>query len=73
MHQHYIFKLIEKERKRQDLLHPNQEGKSDYEMCPILIEEVGEVCKAILEGTNLEEELIHVASVCVRWLEMKER
>ena len=39
------------------------------ELLTVLVEEVGEVAKALQEGTNLEEELIQVAAVCVRWLE----
>lgn len=35
----------------------------------ILIEEVGEVGRALQGEGNLAEELTHVASVCVRWLE----
>jgi NTP pyrophosphatase (non-canonical NTP hydrolase) len=59
---------ILKERIRQDQIHPDNQ-LSDY--LSILIEEVGEVGKAIQnkDQDNLKEELIHTASVCVRWLE----
>jgi NTP pyrophosphatase (non-canonical NTP hydrolase) len=78
-----IYQLIDKERERQDRLHPLFKTKATdnkdlnamqhllflHEMVAILGEEYGEVCKAVQEGTNLQEELIQVASVCVRWLE----
>lgn len=35
----------------------------------VITEEVGEVAKAMLEGTNLREELIQVAAVAVAWAE----
>jgi NTP pyrophosphatase (non-canonical NTP hydrolase) len=75
MNPHYIYKLILHERQRQELLHPYKEKKSDYEMNAVLVEEVGEVSRALQEDptSNLEEELIQVAAVVFRWLEMKER
>lgn len=39
------------------------------EFLAVLVEEVGEVGKAMQGDGNLEEELIQVASVCVRLLE----
>lgn len=61
------------ERDRQDKLFPEQvkNPPSDLEMNSVLGEEVGEVCKALNEHDpeNLEEELIQVAAVCVKWLE----
>ena len=62
-----ILAAIFLERYRQEALHP---GNTLDQMLPILIEEIGEVAKAMNEGTNLEEELIHSAAVIVRWLEM---
>jgi NTP pyrophosphatase (non-canonical NTP hydrolase) len=62
-----ILMEIAKERVRQDHLHPeNKIG--DY--LPILIEEVGEVARAIQIGDldNLKEELIQVMAVCYRWM-----
>ena len=38
-------------------------------MLAVLIEEVGEVGKALQGEGYLEEELIQIASVCCRWLE----
>jgi len=35
----------------------------------VLTEELGEVARAILEGSNLREELIQVAAVAVAWAE----
>jgi len=65
-----IKELIFFERKRQNKLHPNF-GKTDSEKLMILVEEVGEVAKAIQEGDvdNLKEELVQVAAVAQRWLE----
>jgi hypothetical protein len=78
-----IFRLIEQERDRQDMLHPQTlRKKSDnedieiianlidqMEILAVLIEEVGEVGKALQGEGDLKEELVHTASVCVRWLE----
>jgi NTP pyrophosphatase (non-canonical NTP hydrolase) len=78
-----IFRAIEVERERQDQLHPKkkirQTGDKEtdllqnlllhYEFMPILVEEVGEVGTALQGEGDLQEELIHVASVCVKWLE----
>jgi NTP pyrophosphatase (non-canonical NTP hydrolase) len=66
-----IFQLIHKERARQESLHPMQEC-NDFYFHAVLTEEVGEVAKALQEGTNLDEELIQVASVCFRWLENRQ-
>jgi hypothetical protein len=78
-----IFDLIEKERDRQDMLHPlriikqtedeNVNVVAQYlflnEMLSVLIEEVGEVGKAMQGEGSLVDELTQVAAVCVRWLE----
>jgi NTP pyrophosphatase (non-canonical NTP hydrolase) len=75
--------MIEDERERQDKLHPLRKIKftddenvnvmAEYlflnEMLSVLIEEVGEVGKAMQGDGDLIEELIQVAAVCVRWLE----
>lgn len=42
---------------------------SDDEKLRVLVEEVGEVARAIHEKSNLREELIQVAAVCVAWCE----
>lgn len=78
-----IFRAIEFERERQETLHPipwnkiseDQEvtAMANYinmnEMLAILIEEIGEVGRALQGESDLAEELIHVAAVAVRWLE----
>jgi NTP pyrophosphatase (non-canonical NTP hydrolase) len=64
-----IMAAIFMERYRQNILHPDNQVE---DMLPILIEEVGEVGAAIQhqDQPNLKEELVQVAAVCVRWLEM---
>jgi len=80
-----IFQAIIEERQRQDTIHPlptaRKQDSEDVramqaiilfnEMLAVLIEEVGEVGKALQGEGELEEELIQVAAVCVRWLELK--
>ena len=70
MDKYEIWAHIANERFRQDTLHPTV--GSDHELLAVLIEEVGEVSKAIQEKTNLTEELVHVAAVAIRWLENRE-
>jgi NTP pyrophosphatase (non-canonical NTP hydrolase) len=60
-----IFRAIIKERLRQDILHPDNKPE-DY--LPILIEEIGEVARAMQGEGDIKEELIHVAASAVRWL-----
>jgi hypothetical protein len=78
-----IFLAIEMERERQEILHPLPKLKKtdnpdvmameqiilSAEFMAILAEEVGEVGSACQGDSDLQTELIHVASVCVRWLE----
>jgi hypothetical protein len=78
-----IFQLIEEERDRQDKLHPLPVRKrhddkdievitnliKQMEFLAVLVEEIGEVGKALQGEGDLKEELIQSASVCVRWLE----
>lgn len=78
-----IFRMIEEERERQELLHPMPKKKNhtdsdinavtqmilSNEFLSVLVEEVGEVAQALQGEGDLTEELVHVASVCVRWLE----
>jgi NTP pyrophosphatase (non-canonical NTP hydrolase) len=63
-----IFNAIIKERKRQDYLHPKNK-KEEY--LAIMIEEVGEIARAIQlrDKENLKDEITQVAAVAVRWLE----
>lgn len=78
-----IFRAIEVERDRQEKIHPLPRiKKSDSpdlnavtqlirnsELLAVLVEEIGEVSQALQGDGDLREELIHVASVSVRWLE----
>ena len=68
MNQVEIINAILKERKRQDLLHPNNK-KSAY--LSIVVEELGEVAAAIQEGNKEQQELelVQLAASVVRWLE----
>jgi hypothetical protein len=78
-----IFSLIEIERDRQEKLHPKPNVKESEspevkaiahylwltDMLAVMIEEVGEVGKALQGEGDLKEELVQVAAVCCRWLE----
>lgn len=78
-----IFRLIETERDRQDKLHPIIQKKKDDDndtiavkniistntLLAVLMEEIGEVAKALQGDGDLKEELVQSAAVCVRWLE----
>ncbi|MNC09457.1 hypothetical protein D3C75_570800 [compost metagenome] len=63
--------LINIERQRQDRMHP--EFQPDLRMA-VLSEETGEVGRALQnkDAVNLQEELVQVAAVAVRWLEYLE-
>lgn len=83
MERESIFKAIEIERERQNELHPlpllKKTNSADVKalqslmlqnhFLAVLIEEVGEIGTALQGEGSLEEEIIQVASVCVRWLE----
>jgi NTP pyrophosphatase (non-canonical NTP hydrolase) len=83
MLQEEIIHAIVHERARQDKIHPMGKMKkgtlSDSEIMhnymitndlfAVLIEEVGEIGRALQGEGDLREELIQVASVCVRFLE----
>jgi hypothetical protein len=77
-----IFDLIDEERDRQDVIHPIIKRKYDdknvelianlidqTDFLAVLVEEIGEVARAMQGEGSLREELIQTASVCVRWLE----
>lgn len=78
-----IFERIEAERARQDKLHPKPTVKESEspeikaiahylwltDMLAVILEEVGEVGRALQGEGDLAEELTHVAAVAVRWLE----
>lgn len=62
----YIIDAIIQERKRQDELH---QWRKKTNRLSILVEEVGEVAAALQGDGDLQEELVQLAAVCVRWLE----
>jgi NTP pyrophosphatase (non-canonical NTP hydrolase) len=64
--QETIIDAILQERIRQDSLH---EWDKKTNRLAILVEEVGEIASALQGDGDLEDELIQLASVCVRWLE----
>lgn len=68
MERPHIIEAVVLERYRQDKMHPSNE-LHDY--LPILIEEVGEIGKALQnrDEDNLKEELVQLAALCFRWLE----
>jgi NTP pyrophosphatase (non-canonical NTP hydrolase) len=74
-----IFALIDAERQRQDEKHGRQDHVPQMVLNAVLVEEVGEVSKALLEASvphvvsNLKEELVQVAAVAVKWLELLDR
>ena len=72
---------ISQERDRQDELFPGQAPETPLGqamayggyMLAILMEEVGEVAKALNEEdrAGIADELVHVAAVCVKWAEIE--
>ncbi len=70
-----IFMAISTERQRQDRIHPDECDGDPFIYLAALVEEVGEVSKAILESNpdSMKHELVHVAAVAVRMLERGER
>ena len=42
------------------------------EMLAVLVEEIGEIGRALQGEGNLSEELVQAAAVCIRWLEYKD-
>lgn len=70
-----IINDIVKERNRQDVLWGADRDLSHGQWLVILVEEVGEVAKAMQEGDwkDIRTELIQVAAVCVAWLENIDR
>ena len=59
----------ERFRQRQKFGDHQMRSISPERALAILTEEVGEVARAILEGGNLREELIHTAAVAIAWIE----
>ncbi len=61
--------VIKAERIRQDAKWGEQ-NHDDFKWLSILVEEVGELAKAILENDpHGVEELTHCAAVCVQWMD----
>lgn len=50
-----------------------EQNHRDSTWLAILSEEVGEAAKAILEGKNLDEEVVQIAAVAVAWEESRMR
>ena len=63
-----ILQKIREERTRQDEKWGVQ-NHDDFVWNAILVEEVGEVSKALLTGGDLESELMQAAAVAIAWLE----
>jgi len=72
-----ILKDIVAERIRQDEKWGDQVANTDYLWATILLEEVGEAAKEVLEtgamNGKLRYELIQCAAVCVAWIEALDR
>jgi NTP pyrophosphatase (non-canonical NTP hydrolase) len=66
MNQEIIIDAILEERRRQDRLHT---WTNKTNRLAILAEEMGEIAAALQGEGSLEEELVQLAAVCVRWLE----
>jgi hypothetical protein len=61
------------EMHNQDFEHGANRNLPHLEWNAILVEEVGEVSKAIQEREGLREELVQVAAVALQWIEMIDR
>jgi NTP pyrophosphatase (non-canonical NTP hydrolase) len=66
MKMNMINDLIILERMRQDELHIWNMKTNRF---AILVEEVGEIAQALQGEGDLQEEIVQLAAVCVRWLE----
>lgn len=66
MNQDLIVDAIIQERMRQDLLHT---WNIKTNRLAVLVEEVGEIAQALQGEGSLEEELVQLSALCVRWLE----
>ena len=69
-----VYQLIDRERSRQDEKFPGDVGgwqAFDVRKLTVLVEEVGEVARAILEQDELNkrDELVQCAAVIAKWLE----
>ena len=78
MYRELVMAMINAERNRQDEKWGRTTDGWDAShpvKLTVLVEEVGEVGRAILECDiqNLQEELVQTAAVCVAWLESLEK
>ena len=64
-------RIIYEERNRQDIKWGEQHHTNLFWL-GILIEEIGEIAKAILENGDIFEELIQSIAVCIAWIEDKD-
>lgn len=71
-HRIEIFNEISLERERQNIKWGDQSHHSNEKWMVILIEEIGEVAKDLLDGNEVDAsvELIQCAAVIVQWLEI---
>jgi NTP pyrophosphatase (non-canonical NTP hydrolase) len=89
MNRNRVFELVSDERDRQEELKRQGRFMStcadnslwDAEKLAVLMEEVGELSRAVLEtlnlcadkhGSNTKDELVQIAAVCCAWLESLE-
>lgn len=63
-----VLDLVANERHRQDEKWGPQHHR-DERWLAILAEEFGEVAQNVVEGESPATELLHVAAVCVAWVE----
>jgi NTP pyrophosphatase (non-canonical NTP hydrolase) len=69
MNQMLIINRILRERSRQDKLHI---WDADTNKMAVLAEELGEVAAAMQGQGNLQDELVQLAAVAIRWLEYEQ-
>ena len=71
--QRIVYEILQ-ERKKQDMKWGDQSHHPNLYWLGILVEEVGEVAKALIEDDdNWRYELVQVAAVALSWLETLER
>lgn len=74
-----VLEAVARERKRQDAMWGRAPGEwfiTDAEKFVVLVEEVGEVARALNDGESVESlvaELVQVAAVAVCWAETLKR
>jgi NTP pyrophosphatase (non-canonical NTP hydrolase) len=74
-HRANFMNLIWKERVRQDIKFPPEEGVNidDTQMYIVLAEEFGEIARGLLDNNycNVDDEIVQVAAVCTKWYELR--